>query len=93
MKWPCQVRRNEETCEDRASDLNLANIYVCVCVCVNKNLDRCGNHLRVPVSQMEMGKEGKKMRVSGVTMKRSCDEEEKNEEKRKGDANSRSEQS
>jgi len=27
--------------------------------CIKKNLDRCGNHFRVPVPQMKEGKEGK----------------------------------
>lgn len=69
---------------------------MCVCVSIKT---WCGNHLRVPVSQMEEGKEGKKMCFRSNDQKRSCDEEKENEGKRErkrrggGDTNSRSEQS
>lgn len=62
---------------DRASDLDLAGIHVCVSI-----KTWCGNHLRVPMSQMEEGKEGKKMRFRSNDQKRSCDEERENEGKR-----------
>jgi len=51
MKWRAKYVKKER------EDLKLPiSIWW---TCIKKNLDRCGNHFRVPVSQMKEGKEGK----------------------------------
>lgn len=65
----------------------------------NKNLDRCGNHLRVLASQLAEGKGGKRMRVPEERWRRVATKKEKGrkererERERRGNTNSRGEQS